>query len=280
MRFGFALRLMGRAATSEVLRETALRAEAAGLDSIWVPDHIAIPPDQTEGSGGRYLDPLASLAWLAASTERIQLGTAVLILPYRPALPTAKVIATIQELSGGRLDLGIGVGWMQAEFDAVGVDRSARGRITDETLDFFNAAFDSPNDEVESNQQTFVFRPRPTKPRIWIGGAAPHALARAARSGTGWMPLTSDPSELAEPIRELRQRFTDAERGSPEIAVFGAIGHDSESADLERLSALEDLGVTEFIQGARYDDVDGFLRSLEPMIERRDRFRGQDQGSD
>jgi probable F420-dependent oxidoreductase len=272
MRFGFALRLMGAAARGDVLREAALRAETAGLDTLWVPDHIAIPPDQTEGSDGRYLDPLASLAWLAAATDRIRLGTAVLILPYRPALPTAKVIATIQELSSGRLELGVGVGWMKAEFDAVGVELHSRGRITDETLDFINGAFDAADDEFSSNGQPFVFRPRPQKPRIWIGGAAPHALTRAARSGVGWMPMSSDPERLAAPIGELRARFRDLGRDDPEVAVLGALGHDSEAADLERLTALKELGVTEFIQGARYTDIDGFLRSLEPLAERRDAF--------
>ncbi len=272
MRFGFALRLMGKAARADILRETALRAESEGLDTLWVPDHIAIPPDQTEGSGGRYLDPLASLAWLAAATTRIRLGTAVLILPYRPRLPTAKVIATIQELSGERLELGVGIGWMKAEFKAVGVKLSARGRISDETLAFLNAAFDAPNDEISLNGQPFVFRPRPRKPRIWIGGAAPHALARAARFGDGWMPMSSDPVALSEPIQELRARFSDAGRGEPEIAVFGSIGQDSEAADFDRLADLETLGVTEFIQGARYDDIAGFMRVFEPMAERRAAF--------
>ena len=114
MQFGIALRLMGTAANASVLRESARRAEEAGLDALWVPDHIAIPPDDAEGSGGRYLDPLTSLAWLASATERMRIGTAVLVLPYRPPLPTAKAIATIQELSGGRLELGVGVGWMDA----------------------------------------------------------------------------------------------------------------------------------------------------------------------
>lgn len=279
MRFGFALRLMGPAAHADVLRETALRSEAAGLDSLWVPDHIAIPPDQTEGSGGRYLDPLSSLAWLAATTERIELGTAVLILPYRPPLPTAKVIATVQELSSGRLNLGVGVGWMKPEFDAVGVDLHDRGRITDETLEFLHAAFDAPDDETESNGQPFVFRPNPSKPRILIGGAAPHALARAARFGDGWMPMSSDPDRLAAPIAELRTRFEDAGRGEPSIVTLGAVGHDSEQADLETLAGLEALGVTDFIQGARYDDVDGFMRSLDGLVERRDAYRSRPASS-
>jgi len=275
MRFGFALRLMGAAANASVLRESAHLAETAGLDGLWVPDHIAIPPDQTEGSGGRYLDPLTSLAWLAASTETIRIGTAVLVVPYRPALPTAKAIATVQELSGGRLELGVGVGWMDSEFRAVGVDRHARGRITDETLTFLRNAFDAEGDETESNGQPFVFRPNPQRPRIWIGGAAPHALARAARLGDGWMPMSDDPDKIATAAAELHARFEDAGRPRPEIAAFGAVGHGDEASELDRIARLEELGVTEYIQGARYDDLDGFRRSLDPFVSRVEAYRGR-----
>ncbi|MEM9177949.1 MAG: TIGR03619 family F420-dependent LLM class oxidoreductase [Myxococcota bacterium] len=268
MRFGFALRLMGAAANAEVLRESARRAEDAGLDALWVPDHIAIPPDDAEGSEGRYLDPLTSLAWLAASTERIRIGTAVLVVPYRPILPTAKAIATVQELSGGRLELGVGVGWMGSEFRALGVDRSRRGRITDDTLRFLQEAFGAEDDVASLRDQPFLFRPNPPKPRIWIGGAAPHALARAARLGDGWMPMTDDPEKIRAPADELRARFVDAGRADPEIAAFGALGHRSAAEDFERLEALEALGVTEYIQGARYDELDGFLRAFEPLMER------------
>ena len=268
MRFGFALRLMGVAANAEVLRESARLAEEAGLDAVWVPDHIAIPPDDAEGSGGRYLDPLTSLAWLAAATDRIRIGTAVLVVPYRPILPTAKAIATIQELSGGRLELGVGVGWMGSEFEALGVDRRQRGRITDETLRFLNEAFGAEDDVTSLRDQPFLFRPNPPKPRIWIGGAAPHALDRAAREGDGWMPMTDDPEKIREDADGLRARFIDAGRTDPEIAAFGALGHRSEAEDLDRLAALEALGVTEYIQGARYDDLDGFRKSFDPLVER------------
>ena len=273
MRFGFALRSMGVAANAGLLAEATTRAESAGLDTVWVQDHIAIPPDDTEGSGGRYLDPLTTLAWLAARTERIHVGTAVLVVPYRPTLPTAKAIATIQELSAGRLELGCGVGWMDAEFRALGVDRHARGRLTDETLSFLREAFDARDDEVELEGQPFVFRPNPARPRIWIGGAAPHALERTVRVGDGWMPMTDDPDALAAPAATLRKRFVDAGRGEPEIAALGALGRRSEAEDQDRLAALEALGVTEFIQGARYDDLDGFLRHFEPMAERAASYR-------
>ncbi len=183
MRFGFALRLMGAAANAEVLRASARLAEEAGLDALWVPDHVAIPPEDSEGSGGRYLDPLTSLAWIAAATERIRIGTAVLVVPYRETLPTAKAIATVQELSGGRLELGVGVGWMDPEFRALGVERNRRGQITDETLQFLNDAFGAEDDVTSLCGQSFLFRPNPPRPRIWIGGGAPHALDRAARLG-------------------------------------------------------------------------------------------------
>jgi len=105
-------------------------------------------PDAAEGSDGRDLDPLATLAFLAGATQRIGLGTAVLILPYRPALRTAKWIATIQELSGGRLRLGVGVGWMRAEFRAAGVDRARRGGIADETLAVLHECIAKGGDDV------------------------------------------------------------------------------------------------------------------------------------
>jgi len=266
---------MGKAATGAILRESAARAESAGLDTLWIPDHIAIPPDDAEGSGGRYLDPLATLAWLAAATSQIHLGTAVLILPYRPALPTAKAIATIQELSDGRLELGVGVGWMAAEFLAVGRSRSDRGRTSDETLAFLHAAFDAPDDVAVSNGQSFLFRPNPKRPRIWIGGAAPQALARAARFGDGWLPMTDDPDRLRAPIAELAERFAAAGRGRPEVAVFGGLGRGSREEELDRLALLASLGVGEFIQGARYDDLDGFERALEPLLDRHAAYRGR-----
>ncbi len=121
--------------------------------------------------------------------------------------------------------------------------------------------------------QPFVFRPNPARPRIWIGGAAPHALDRTTRLGDGWMPMTDDPTKLEAAAAELRARFADAGRDTPEIAALGALGHRTEAEDHDRLAALAALGVTEFIQGARYDDLDGFLRVLEPMVERVDGYR-------
>src|SRR5215472_3847758 len=121
MKLGVMIRNMGPASTPDVVAAAARAADAVpSVSDLWVADHIAIPPDDAEGSGGRYLDPLATLAYLAGVTTRIGIGTGVLVLPYRPPLATAKWVATIQELSGGRLCLGVGAGWMDAEFRAAG----------------------------------------------------------------------------------------------------------------------------------------------------------------
>src|SRR5512134_2286366 len=220
MKLGIAVRTMGPQSSRETLLACARAAEAAGLDEIHVPDHIAIPPDDAEGSGGRYLDPLTALAWLAAKTTRIGLGTGVLILPYRPALPTAKAIASVQELSGGRLRLGVGIGWMEAEFRALGVARERRGRDSDETLAFLRRCFEA--DVVRANEQDFLFLPRPPRPPIYVGGAGEHALRRVIRFGDGWMPMTGEPAKLAEGRARLRELADEAGRTTPEIVAFSS----------------------------------------------------------
>src|SRR2546425_3616059 len=162
MELGVAVRSMGPQSQPDVLLACVRAAERAGLADVWVQDHLAIPPDDAEGSGGRYLDPLTALAWLAGQIPRIGLGTGVLVVPYRPALPTAKAVATLQELSAGRLRLGVGVGWMEAEFRALGVPRAQRGRRTDETLAFVHSCFTDA--VVRAHGQDFLFLPRPSRP--------------------------------------------------------------------------------------------------------------------
>src|SRR5205814_5117921 len=198
MQLGVVLRNMGPQSTRETLVAAARAADALpAIADLWVVDHIAIPPDDAEGSDGRYLDPLATLAYLAGVTTRVGLGTAVLVLPYRPALPTAKWIATVQELSGGRLSLGVGVGWMAAEFRALGVDLGRRGALTDETLAFLERCFAA--DVVEANRQPFLFRPRPPRPPLFIGGAPPPAFRRAPAPRAGRRAVGPDP----DPLRPL-----------------------------------------------------------------------------
>ncbi|HEY8120658.1 MAG TPA: TIGR03619 family F420-dependent LLM class oxidoreductase [Myxococcota bacterium] len=261
IKLGVALRSLGPQSSRETFLACARAAEDAGLDHVWVQDHVAIPPDDAEGSGGRYLDPLGALAFLAGATSRIGLGTGVLNLPYRAPLPTAKAIATLQELSAGRLLLGVGVGWMAPEFRALGVPRAERGARTDAALAFLADCF--ANDVVEAHGQKFLFLPRPPRPPIYVGGAAPHALARAAKWGDGWMPMARDAAALRAPIAELRERFAAAGRGAPAVVVLTGFSRKDPAAAAAGARALAEAGATHLVFSERYADEADFCRGLE-----------------
>lgn len=259
MNIGTAIRNMGDAATPECIVHCARAAESIGLAHIWTVDHIAIPPDDAEGSNGHWLDPLATLAFLAATTTRVDLGVSVLVLPYRPALPTAKWVASIQALSGGRLRFGIGPGWMKPEFHALGVDPRRRGRITDEIIDFIIACFEAPDDVVTANDQPFLFRPRPQRPPILVGGMTDAALARAARCGDGWLPMGIDAEKLAPRITRLSELAEAAGRDCPTVTAIASLP-DSQDEAVAQLGACAELGVTDYIQASRYSNAEEFDR--------------------
>jgi probable F420-dependent oxidoreductase len=195
------MRNMGPESTRSMMADCARAAEDSGYESLWITDHVAIPPDDAQGSGGRYVDPLITLAWLSGATKRIRLGAGVIVLPYRPPLMFARQVAALQEVSDGRLLLGVGIGWMAAEFRALGLELRDRARMSDSVLEFLNRCF--ANDVVEANGQPFLFLPRPLKPPVLVGGRAPHALERAARYGDGWLPMATTPDHL----RAARARY-------------------------------------------------------------------------
>ncbi|MBT7880566.1 MAG: TIGR03619 family F420-dependent LLM class oxidoreductase [Gammaproteobacteria bacterium] len=260
MKIGINIRVMGPQSSRNTIASILKQAEAAGVESAWIVDHIAIPPDEAEGSGGRYLDPLTSLAWMAGQTQSILIGTSVLILPYRPKLPTAKAIATIQELSGERLLLGVGIGWMDPEFQALGVDRHRRGRLSDETLAFLHECFD--NDIVTANDQRFLFKPRPARPPIYIGGSAPHAIDRALKYGDGWLPM-GHLDKIAPQIRQYHER-SEASQGKPgEVVTFATLPEGDVDRAREMISRYSAAGVTRIIIGRTYESAKDWAPTFE-----------------
>ena len=261
MHIGAIVRNMGGQSTPAVMGACARAAEEAGLESVWVVDHIAIAPDDAEGSNGRYVDPLISLAWLAGATRTIRLGVGVLILPYRPMLPVAKQLASLQELSGERLLLGAGIGWMDAEFRALGVERRHRGRISDATLAFLRECF--AHDEVTANGQPFLFRPRPARPPIYVGGRPPHALARAAAYGDGWMPMGMTPEKLPAARAAYAEHCEAAGKAVGEIVVVGELPLDDAGAAAAALHGFNEGAAARFILSGRYTDADDFRRRLD-----------------
>jgi probable F420-dependent oxidoreductase len=270
MKLGLYLRNMGPQSSRPLIADAARAAEEAGIDDLWVADHLALAPEDAQGSDGRYLEPLATLAFLAGITERVALAVGVLIVPYRPALLTAKWIASIQELSGGRLVLGVGVGWMEKEFRALGVDPRRRGEITDTALAFLHACF--AGDEVEANGQTFLFRPRPSRPPIIVGGAPPHAIRRAVRFGEGWMPTGAHAEVLEVGIASLREGMAAAGKPAPEVVLLQPLPVEDDDRLANRLSELAALGVTRVIHAWRYRDAEEVARVAARLVAVRDAY--------
>jgi probable F420-dependent oxidoreductase len=270
MKYGIAIRNMGPQSNRAAFRACARGAEDAGFDALFVSDHLCIPPDQTEGSGGRYLDVLAALAYLAGMTSRIRIGVSVLVLPYRPAVLTAKQVATIQELSDERMILGVGVGWMKPEFDALGVEVRKRGAATTETLRVLHHLFDNRDARAYEGQlvkfPAFVFEPHPKRPPIWVGGGSPKALDRVVEFGDGWHPMQRAP-ELKPLVEDLRLRMRAAGKPEPEIVVRRALKLDDIGAARAKLDAEREAGATYYILDlGRYPDEREFNRSAEIFI--------------
>ncbi len=266
MKIGVTLRNMGPQSQPQWMLTGAVHAEATGFESIWITDHIAIPPDDAEGSEGRYLDPLISLAWLAQATSTIRLGTGVLILPYRPALPTAKQIATLAELSADRLELGVGIGWMDPEFRALGVDRHQRGAISDALLSDLRRWFDT--EPASANGQPFLFRPKPKRPDIWIGGRPPHALARAVKFGDGWLPMVRSPAQLAPQIQAYRQ--LQAADTPIRVSVMAGLPEGWRDRPTLASSLAQEyaaLGVERLIWAISYRSMDEYQQQLDKLAQ-------------
>lgn len=261
MNIGINIRIMGPQSSREIIAQILKHAEQVGVESAWIVDHIAIPPDDAEGSGGRYLDPLATLAWMAGQTSSIKIGTSVLILPYRPKLPTAKTIATIQELSQERLLLGVGVGWMEPEFKALGVDRAQRGKLTDETLAFLHDCFS--NEVVIANEQPFLFKPQPARPPIYIGGGAPQAIERALNYGDGWLPM-GRLSKLAPQIAEYKARSLQENGVAGEVVTFMDAPIDVAQGQAQ-LADYEAAGVDRVIVGRKYESAEDWMPTLDVL---------------
>ena len=224
MKIGIALPIFGKYAGREEIMEAALAAEALGYDSIWVSDHVVVP-DSHNVFGDVFFDPLISLGFIASATSRIELGTSVIVLPYRNPLVLAKSVSSLDALSGGRVVLGVGSGWLKGEFDALGVDFARRGQMTDEYIEIMKELWtsDSPSHEGEYFSFTGIrFEPKPVRkphPPVWVGGESRRSIERAVTHGDGWHPVGLGPGELAAKAREVRSLLPDEKRESFVISL-------------------------------------------------------------
>ncbi|WP_433547085.1 TIGR03619 family F420-dependent LLM class oxidoreductase [Streptomyces sp. CA-294286] len=209
------------AAGAEDLVEVARAADRGGFAYVAVCDHVAIPRRLADTMGTTWYDPVATLAHLAAVTERVQLLSHVAVVGLRHPLATAKQYATLDHLSGGRLILGVGAGHVTEEFAALGVDFARRGALLDETIDALRAAL-GPEEFPEFAGERYAFsglgqKPRPARERVpvWVGGSSPAAVRRAAVRGDGWLPQGDPRRDLPSRITRLRELRERAGRTGP-----------------------------------------------------------------
>ncbi len=229
MRFGFPIPTRGSLGTLEAIGRLARAADTYGYDSIWITDHIVLPkattsiyPYAADGkldleAAQHYLEPLTVLSYLAGITERPAIGSSVLVLPYRNPLLVAKMIATLDVLSRGRVILGVGVGWMEEEFQALNLTTFRdRGAVTDEYIQILRELWTKQQPSYKGRFYSFEevrFYPKPVQqphPPIWIAGHTRAAIRRAARLGDGWHPIGLRPpaglypEEFAKAAAEIR----------------------------------------------------------------------------
>jgi len=195
---------LGFEASPEAIVASARKAEELGFDAIFVNDHIIVDESARSAPWTNCYDPFVALSYVAANTSRIRLGVSVLIVPYRNPIATAKALATIDRMSGGRLICGVGVGWNEAEFAALGVPFRERGARTDEYLRVWQACWGADKGSFAGKFVQFAdmyVSPKPLQqphPPFWCGGASDAALRRAARFGATWQPTPMPLDDLVE----------------------------------------------------------------------------------
>ena len=260
MKFGIVFANAGLGASPEGAAALAAVAEEAGFESLWTVEHVVVPKGYASaypysGTGkmpgnedSPIPDPLVWLAWVAAKTTTVRLCTGVLILPQRPPALTAKEVATLDVLSGGRVTLGVGVGWLAEEFRVLGVPFEERGARTDEAIQALRAFWTQDEPTMHGKFYDFeaaVCSPRPVQAGgvpIVVGGHTVAAARRAGRLGDGFFPARAQPEELTGLMNEARRAAEDAGRDPAriELTCGGAM-------DLDGVRRYQDLGVDRLV---------------------------------
>jgi probable F420-dependent oxidoreductase len=269
-------------------------AEELGYDSVWVMDHLFNNGYIRERLDDKpYYHPLAILSHLSATTNRVLLGTSVLVLPYHNPVELAKYTATLDQMSGGRVTLGVGVGAMTPEFEALGIPLKQRGSLTNECIAIMKELWTNPNPSYHSRRWNFSdlkFSPKPAqKPHIplWIGGSSPGALKRAATLGDGWHPSGVSAEDYSISRREIEKLARAAGR-DPQWLTWSARvqveAHGSPSSgraasraripgnDADRMmagiAAYQNAGVEHIVLALNTGDVDRIGEMMEVIARR------------
>jgi probable F420-dependent oxidoreductase len=266
--------------TAEYTSGFAQLAEEIGFESLWPVEHVVMPASyQTRypyDSSGRMPipeaaipDPLVWLAWAAATTSRIKLGSSMLILPQRNPVVLAKAVASLDVLSKGRVLLGVGLGWMREEADAVGTSFDDRSARTDEYIAAMRALWTQPVASFRGKHVCFEnvkCNPRPAQHAgvpIHVGGHSPAAARRAGRLGDGFLPLTKGPADLAQ-LRKILEEAARAAGRDPDAIEISCVG----TPDAESAKACADAGIARMLVACHEPDLEGLKRVMGPFGER------------
>jgi probable F420-dependent oxidoreductase len=283
VQLGISLPTVGPVAFREFVIDVAKAADAANLHSVWTADHVVLPKDRGRSTypfpqsekglhwaydpGFDWLDPVAVLGFVSGCTERVRVGTCILVLPYRNPLVLANEMATLDRLSEGRVLLGIGSGWLVEEFEALGVDPKVRGRMTDEYLRAMRQLWstDAPS-SFEGEFVSFTDLQLATRPfthggpPVFIGGNSPAAMRRTASLADGWLAFDLTPEQIREGGERIRELAAAAGRDAAAIEIGARVGvmpegtadftpdrpgiRGSRESMLEQLGAYADAGAS------------------------------------
>ena len=275
MKFGIGFATSGAFSNPGPLAHLAITAERCGFESLWSVEHVAVPvkhlpyPGSKDGSmpGGDDVaipDPLIPLAYVAAVTKTIKLATGILILPQRHPIYTAKEVATVDVLSGGRVILGIGSGWMKEEFESLGIDFHKRGAMTDEAIQALRALWADGTASFEGKH--FKFGPLHSNPKpvnrnvpIHVGGHSTAAAKRAGRYGDGFFPTVMNPEKLKELFAIVRTEAQKAGR-NPDAIEFSCLTRSVQPDDLKQLAAM---GVSRIVVNPPSTKPEALTKGLE-----------------
>ena len=281
MRFGVHLVAAGKMIEGEKIARVARRAEELGYDSLWVSDHIVFPtvlrspyPYSPDGKlpldpNNPLLEPFTVLSYAAAVTKTVKLGTSVVIVPYRDPLVTAKIVSSLDVLSGGRFIFGVGVGWLDEEFRVLRQNLRDRAAQTREALLAMKACWTQEDPEFHGKFFDFSgikFAPKPKQkphPPVWFGGNSMPALKRAVELGTGWHAVWMTPEEVAEKAAILRDLCGKAGKHFADFPISINVNH-KVPLTVENVKRYEAAGVSMMFMPRSFQaDVDDMIKNME-----------------
>ena len=244
MHLGVILPNYGKDSTPNGIRRVAEVAEELAFDSVWATEHIIVGPEAVDPFG-RVYDPLVTLGWIAGWTKRIGIGTSIVLLPLHHPMHLAKEVATLQELSGGRFTLGVGVGWHRDEFEFMGIEGEGRGARADEAIRVMRALWSGEHD-FEGQYWSFheaTSEPHPSpQPEIWVGGSSDRAIRRAREIGDAWHPSRGSDADHVRRVKEQHPELRVIPRTSPErVAAMLEAGADGAIVSFPDEAAMRDF---------------------------------------